>query len=260
MNTTLIPIYDAEQADGPSLNEAVLGIIRGLDQSILHIGLALDQIRKDKLHKDLGYRFMSHYIQDLCETTSKDRSSIYSWLKMGEVYNKHKKDLEKAGFGPRDPSKLLYLERALAKYPKKEVYANLKTMSQRKFAAYARGKETVLKENTLDLTAPGPQTSIRNQYQREIIKDLSNYEIINQGFNAPDWGHTFFYGKKLAAWVNKGLSEKALSVLLPAMRISFNVIDREGYGTVVHLDTLEEYLSFGDYAKRAREEMRRDLR
>jgi len=258
MSSTLISIYNPELKDGASLHGAVINMVCGLDHSILRIGLALVQIRKEKHFKDLGFRFMSHCIQDLCEKTGKDRSSLYSWLKMGETYIKHEKDLKKAGFGPRDPSKLLYLDRALSIHPKKEVFSNFKKMNQRNFADYARGKTQ--QDEALRAENPAPQAPDQAQHQRNTIKNISRFEMINQGFISPDWGHTFFYEKKLAAWVNKGLSDRALSMLLPAMRISFNALDRDGYVTAVHLDNWDEFLTFEPYGIWARNLMRKDMR
>ena len=249
-------------------HNAILNSIKAVDDSILSIGLALVRIKTEKLHRDLGYRFMSAYIQHLIDQSGKDRSSIYKWLQIGEVYLKYKNELEKAGFNGNDsPTKLPYLERALAKNPKDEVFDNIKVMTQREFSAFAKAKagdfakaksnissETVNVQDEISASAAEAGSK-----SAEGGEDISDFEIISNGFTANDLGHTFFYGKKLAAWVNRSLSRNALRILLPAMRMSFNAIDKKGYVVAVHLDNRREYERFRDIAIEAREQMRTTL-
>ena len=57
----------ASEATAPAIAVAIADTIRAVDHSILSIGFALVRIKTEKLHRDLGYRFMSAYIQHLIE-------------------------------------------------------------------------------------------------------------------------------------------------------------------------------------------------
>ena len=82
---------------------------------------------------------MAQYIQQLCDDTKIDRSSVYNWLNIGEAYIKYQNDLEQIGFDDSDgPTKLPFLERALVKNEKHDVFDNIKKMSLRDFKAFSK--------------------------------------------------------------------------------------------------------------------------
>ena len=139
--------------------------------------------------------------------------------------------MKSAGFTGNDsPTKLPYLERALQRNPKDQVFNSIKKMTQREFAEYAKsGKKNVSGNEG---------------------EDLCDCETIT------NWGHSFSYRGKEAARVNKKLPRKILKMLLPAIRLSFNALDKKSYVVAVHLKNYKEYEKFQDIAIAAREKMR----
>jgi hypothetical protein len=70
-----------------------------------------------------------------------ERSGLHNWLYIGEAYLKYRKELEKVGFSDEDgPTKLPYVDRALALYQKGEVFRAVKDMSLRQFINFVRGR------------------------------------------------------------------------------------------------------------------------
>ena len=188
--------------DAAALNENILDTIKAVDNSILSIGLGLVRIKTEKLYRELGFRHMTAYVLYLAEQSQRDRSSIFKWLQIGEIYIKHKTDLESAGFTANDsPTKLPYLERALQGNPKDQVFNRIKKMTQREFAEYAKNKEK--------------------------IKTGNDGEKICDCETITNWGHSFSYRGKEAARVNKKLPRRILKMLLPAIRLSFNALDKK---------------------------------
>ena len=233
-------------ASGPLLNGRILDTIRDIDHSILSIGLDLVKIRDEKLFGDFGFPHMSAYVSFLVEQSKKNRSSIYKWLQIGEIYQKYKLELEKVGFRGNDsPTKLPYLERALAIFPKDEVFANIKTMTQREFASYAK-HGSYAKSGGL---AKGGEEKTFAAEDAALNRD----EISEK---ADNWGHSFFYREIEAARVNKDLPRSIYRMLIPAIRLSFNALDKKSYVVAVHLDNYREYVRFLDVAVEAREQMR----
>ena len=229
----------AAEATASAVLAGILDTIKAIDHSILSIGLGLVKVRDEKLFRDLGFPHMSAYVFFLAEQSQKNRSSIYKWLQIGEIYQKHRTDLEKAGFmGNDSPTKLPYLERALALHPKDEVFTNIKVMTQREFAVFAKGKAvkvTSTEEAALD--------------SRDEISE-----------KADTWGHSFFYRDMEAARVNKDLPRRIYKMLIPAIRLSFNALDKRSYVVAVHLDNYREYQRFSKIAVEAREQMRANMK
>jgi hypothetical protein len=85
---------------------------------------------------------MAKYIESLCDEFQMERSGLHNWLYIGEAFLKYRKDLEKVGFTDQDgPTKLPYVDRALALYQKKDVFRAVKDMSLRQFVSFSRGEE-----------------------------------------------------------------------------------------------------------------------
>ena len=240
--------------DPELLNESILETIKTKENSILSIGLALVKVKTERLYKNLSFKNMTTYVLDLAKKAQKDRSSIFNWLYIGEIYLKYRKDLENAGFSSRDGvTKLPYLERALENNPKKEVYKKITALTQRDFADYARsiiifiddvdkndGENKNIEENALEI----PAENNENYLTEEI----------------DDWGYIFYYKKMKAIRVNKKLGRNVLSMLIFFIKAAFETIEKKKrFGVVVYLENKREFDIFPDYAEKSREEMRLDM-
>ena len=235
--------------DVESLNQGILDIVRGMNQSILSLGLALVKIKKEKLYRELGFKKLRAYLLYLSNESQRTKSSLYNWLQIGEVYQKHRAHLEEIGFTGHDgPTKLLHLERALADNPQEEVFTNLKSMTFREFALYARSDRIIS-------AVPVSDTPIN--FNETTDEDLEETRIECETLTS--WGHSFFYRGKEAARVNKKLPWRILRMLLPAIRLSFNALDKKSYVLAVHLNNYREYTQFKPIAIKAREEMRAEM-
>ena len=71
--------------DPAEIDRGIRDTIKGVRLSILTMGLGLAKMKSESLFKELKFRSMSAYVDRLCEETKMDRSSIYSWLGMGEA-------------------------------------------------------------------------------------------------------------------------------------------------------------------------------
>ena len=239
--TALINLNDAT-----ALNKGILDTIRGMNQSILTLGLALVAVKQGKLYRELGFQKWRAYLLYLSKESKRSRSSIYHWLQIGEIYEKHKAKLETIGFTSHDgPTKLPHLERALAENPEDEVLANLKTMTHREFAQYARSERVI---------SAVPAADIPVLVVEAPDEDLDDTQIECETLTS--WGHSFYYRGKEAARVNKNLPWRILRMLLPAIRLSFNALDKRSYVLAVHLNNYREYTRFKEIAIKAREDMR----
>ena len=235
------------QDDPKRLHQSILETVKIIEYSILYIGLGLVKIKMDKLYKELGFKNMSAYVQHLVEVSQRNRSSIYKWLQIGEIYIKYRGKLEEIGFTSKNsPTKLPYLERALKKKPVKEVYDNIMIMTQREFANFAKTGEyarDTLPNNFQEIT------DITTESVEETVIETS--EITND-----DWGYIFSYRDQTAVKVNKKLGKRALGMLLSSINMALNALNRRGFVVAVHLDNYREYRRFGPIAKEAREKMR----
>jgi len=222
--------------DPEILNRNILDTIETIENSLIYIGLGLVKIKTGKIFKNLGFKNISAYIRYLTEKTGKDRSSVYKWLQIGEIYTKYREELTEAGFNNKDSStKLPYLERALRIKPEKEVYKNIVKMSQREFSDYARGI-IELKDET--------QEEIQG-YTEEIQEDME---------------HTFFYRGKEAVKVNKKQKKVVYDRLVSCVILAFNSLDNKGSVLAVHLKNDRELNIFEGIAKEAREKMRIEMK
>ena len=216
-----------------SLNEGILGTINNSEHSILLLGLGLVKIKKDGLYKDLGFMKMSSYILYLVKTTKKDRSCIYNWLHIGEIYVKYREKLIGTGFTSKDgPTKLTYLERALSKNPQKEVYRNLIGMTHRDFADYAKGIDRSVSE--ID--------------KRSVWEEKED-----------EWGYSFEYNEEEAVRVNKKLGIRELVLIISCVKLAFNSLKKSGYVVALHVNNYKECEKFAKIASKAREKMWKEM-
>ncbi|MCL2092877.1 MAG: hypothetical protein FWH12_01660 [Treponema sp.] len=215
-----------------------------LDNSILNLGLCLVRIRDEKLYLRLGLPHMSAYVMALAEETKKNRSSIYKWLAIGEIFLKYEEKLRSIGFGPlNSPSKLPYLERALARGPEDLVYSYLMEMNQRDFAHYAKTGKTkgpAVLDQKMDELLPEPSS---------LMKEVSGKEEF-----------TIYYQETWAVKVNKALTKNVIKWIRMAIQLAFNALDRKGSVTAVHLDSIRELIRFNVIAAEAREKMQAEMR
>jgi hypothetical protein len=103
--------FSLDYINSDNADEIDLGIretIKGVRLSILAVGIGLAKIKAQGLY-------------------------------IGEAYLKYRKELEKVGFSDEDgPTKLPYVDRALALYQKKEVFRAVKDMSLWQFISFTR--------------------------------------------------------------------------------------------------------------------------
>ena len=210
---------------GLVIDQEIRENIRAIGNSVLTIGCDLAKIKEGKHFLDLGYKNMTAYVEALSSSTKTDRGTIFRWLAVGKAYFKHREELEKIGFDSGDgPTKLRFLDKALALWPREQVFLNLKTMTYLQFAAYAKG--TALEE-------PGDQP---------FWEDL---------------GCVFKHKGRRAVIVNKSLDKKTNDMLLSATRMAFRALERKGKVVAVHLNNRREVRLFKIEARRIREEIRR---
>jgi hypothetical protein len=122
------------------IDRGIRETVKGIRLSILAVGVGLAKIKAQGLYIDLNYHSMAQYLESLCEQTRMDRSSLHNWLYIGEAYLKYRKELERVGFSDEDgPTKLPYVDRAMAIYRKQDVFRAVKDMSLRQFISFSRG-------------------------------------------------------------------------------------------------------------------------
>ena len=241
---SLDSLSDPLPVNGSILNTGILNTIKVVGNSILAIGLDLLKIRDYRLYEGLGHKNMSAYVSYLVKESKKDRSSIYKWLNIGEVYIKYRDKLTEIGFTTKDgPTKLPYLERALKNNHEKEVYDNLMKMKQLEFSKYAR-------------------SIVENISEAGVNSDLNSDENshVNMEEREEKWGYKYFYKGRVAIKLNRKIGKNALRNLRPAIRLGFNILARGTSVCAVHLDSLEELKLYGPIAIKAREELQRGLR
>ena len=225
------PFYDLRSFDflGSSdpavIDHGIRGTIKGIGASILATGLGLAKIKAEKLFSELGFKNITAYIEDLSKTYKYDRGNIFSWLKIGETYIKYRKELDDIGFTEGDsPTKLPFLEKALAIRPKEEVFDNLMIMTSKEFKVYARNK------------------------------------VSDKNKKVPFWemhGNILFIEGRRAVIINTELGERNFKMLAAALRAACRALEKKGYLVAVHLRTLKEQRRFMVIARRGRAKMRK---
>ena len=218
------------------INKGILDTIDSIDQSNLSISLALFKIKSEKLYIKLGFSKMSKYIKNLVEKSNKDRSSIYNWLQIGEMYIKYRKELEKAGYTSKNGlTKLLYLERALEEYPKRDVFNKIISMTQREFANYAR-------------LTPEVNEKIE-KYTRGETKVRRNKK-----------NHRFIYRGIEAAILNRDIGSKAFEWAALALRTIFYALHKNNSVIIVKLKTELEYRKLLPVIKNTRKAIKNEMK
>ena len=134
----------AESDNAAEIDRGIRETIRDIRISVLAMGVGLANMKAKGLYKDLGCKNLTEYIQRLSDETKMDRSNIFSWMRIGEAYIRNKSDLEQIGFTDSDgPTKLSYLNRALEKNDKQEVFDNIKNMSVREFKSFSKAQPVI---------------------------------------------------------------------------------------------------------------------
>jgi len=218
-NTNMLSILGSD--DPIEIDLGLRETIRGVGLSILTIGLGLAKIKSEQLFLELNFRNITSYIEDLAKSTKNDRGNVFNWLKIGETYLKYREELEKISFtGSDGPSKLPYLERALTRGEKKEVFDNLMNMTLRKFKAYAKSCD------------------------EKSVEDAASWEIR---------GNILYIKGQRAIIINRNLGKKTINMLKGAVRIACRALERKSTVVAVHLRTNREANIFKARARRVRE-------
>ena len=192
-----IPLDYAYSNVAAEIDRGIRDTIKGIRLSILAMGIALARMREKVLHRELGFRSITGYIEQLCVENRMERSSMFSWLSIGEVYLRHQSELEEIGFNDSDgPTKLLYMDKALEKTQKEEVFEKIKNMSVREFKAFSRssaGAGIKIKAARRKVTIQGNEVYIGN------TKAITLSSALNKRFYA--------YFKKVILIAGKALEE-----------------------------------------------------
>jgi hypothetical protein len=164
----------ANSDDAMEIDQGIRETIRGVRLSILAMGIGLAKIKARGLYVDLGFRSNAKYLESLCEQTQMDRSSLHNWLYIGEAYLKYRKELERIGFSEEDgPTKLPYVDRALALYQKKDVFRAVKDMSLRQFISFSRGEVPAAPEEST-IRVKGNQVYIGDRLAVTLAEGLDS--------------------------------------------------------------------------------------
>ena len=210
------------------LDRGIRETIIGVQISGLAVGYALVRIRNEKLFKRLGFENFTQYMDDLNDKSSVSRSTLYNWLKAGTIFTEYQADLESIGFSSEDGlTKLLFLERALAKGNKDEIMNKLKILNYQEFTDLAK-----------TIKQPPPE-----------------------GF--PFWeltGNIFMQEGQRAVIINGDLGEYSQKILLGMNTAAFKAIERKGSLLAVQLDSMEEVRIMRRIVRRARRRMRERMR
>ena len=222
--STAVSLEYASSDDPAELDQGIRNTIRGIGLSILTVGLALVRMKAEKHFLGLGYKNLTSYVESLAQESKYDRGTIFTWLKIGETWLKHREDLEKMGYDPAiGATKLAHLDKALSKRPKTEVYDNLLIMSFREFRDYA------------------------GQDAKKKKKKLPFWEIR---------GNILYINGKRAAIVNRNIGARNVEMIIAALEAAAMALERQGYILAVHLDSYEELMRFKAIARRERNRMR----
>jgi hypothetical protein len=152
-----------------------------------------------------------------------ERSGLHNWLYIGETYLKYRKELERIGFSDEDsPTKLPYVDRALAFYQKKDVFKAVKDMSLRKFISFSRGEA---------LSTPEP-SPIR-------VK-----------------GNQVYIGDRLAVTLDEGLDPKTRAYLEGVIVEAGEALEAGEVILPVRLYDMDELRRFERAAERLKKELR----
>jgi hypothetical protein len=164
------------------------------------MGIGLARMKENRLYKDLGFRSITGYIEKLCTECKMERSSVFTWLGIGEAYLKHQTELEKIGFDDRDgPTKLPFIDRALLIKEKDEVFENVKKMSGREFKDFSKSRIEIDAIDKRKVTVRGNKVFIGDKQAITLSEDMNR--------------RTYDYFRKVILIAGKALQEGG--VLLP---------------------------------------------
>lgn len=207
-----IPLDYAESNTAEEIDKGIRDTIAGIRLSILAMGLGLANMKAKGLYNNLGCLNMTQYIRKLCEETKMERSGVFNWLCIGETYLKYRNDLETIGFSDSDgPSKLPYLKRALERNEKQEVFDNIKTMSVREFANFAK---------------------------TQIVTDRPNRRRGRWKMNIR--GNSIYIDGKLAIVVSKKIDPRVSDYVMKVIRVICETVEKEGVILPIRLRNMRE--------------------
>jgi hypothetical protein len=214
---------DYANSDSAAIIDAgIRDTIKGVRMSILAMGLGLAKLKARGLYVDLRYHSMNDYLEDLCDDMQIDKTTVYSWLHIGEAYLKYRKELEKIKFSDEDgPTKLLFVGRALECHEKNVVLRNVKEMSYRQFKEYARGD-----------AAQAPPSKVRVA------------------------GNRLYVGKKLAVTFAEELDPKTVAYLAKITAQAGEALEAGEVLYTTRLYDMEELRRFERRAEKVKKEMR----
>ena len=216
-----------ESDNADEIDRGIRETIKGIRLSILAMGIGLATIKTKYLYKDLGCETITKYIQRLCDETKMDRSSIFRYLCIGEVYLKYKNDLELAGFIDSDgPTKLPYLERALEKNQKQEVFDNIKSMSVREFVNFAKGQ-----------TMTGLPFRKRDRWKINIR------------------GNSVYLDGKLAIILSKKIDPRVSDYFMKVIHVACEAVEKEGLILPVFLRNIRDARRFEPVVEKMKAKM-----
>jgi hypothetical protein len=219
--------FSLDYANSDNAGEIDAGIretIKGVRLSILAVGIGLAKIKALGLYIDLHHHSMAKYIESLCDEFQMERSGLHNWLYIGEAFLKYRKELDKIGFSDADgPTKLSYVDRALALYQKKDVFRAVKDMSLRQFISFSRGEEA---------PAALEESAIR-------VK-----------------GNQVYIGDRLAVTLDEGLDPKTRGYLEEIIVEAGKALEAREVILPVRLYDMDELRRF----KRAAEKLKKELR
>ena len=227
MDNTIIertlPLDYADSDNAAEIDSGIRDTIKGIRLSILAMGLGLAKIKSLGLHADLGFKTMTGYIKRLCNDTQMDRSNIFNWLSIGEAYVKYRDELETIGFNDSDgPTKLYFLDRALLARQKQEVFDNIKDMSVREFASFAKGEPSQPAGDT-------PYVSIR--------------------------GHTVYINGKVAIILSKKPEKRITAYFKKLIQVGCEALEKEEVVLPIRLHSVHDAMRFEPEAERLKIKM-----
>ncbi|MCL2094112.1 MAG: hypothetical protein FWH12_07955 [Treponema sp.] len=262
----LNPEYVASY-DPLELDQGIQDYLKIANNAVLNVSLTLVRIQAEKVYLLYGCRSMNNYIEGLTVRMQVSRSNVYNWLLMGKMYLKHQAELDARGFRQEEgATKLTYLERALKKHPKDEVFDKLMTLSRREFIAYARGtdKDQEGRADLESISAMLADTFANNEINEseeitlENINPHKKQKISNENKDTPwkYYGKTLYYRGRWVLALNLKLPWNILNMVSKAIKVACNALDRKGAVLAVHLNDIEEMQRIKKPIIRLRDEMR----
>ena len=218
---TILRSLDYVNSNDPAeVDKGIRDTIKGIRLSILAMGLGLAKIKSNRLFTCLNFKNMSMYINGLSKDYKLDRSSIVKWLRIGEAYSKYKNELEMIGFCDRDgPTKLPYLERALAVREKQDVFDSIKNMSVRDFKDFSKGE---LKKSAVNMPY-----------------------VMNKG-------NVVYIEGRRAVIINKELEHETAIYIQTIIKVACEALEKEGLIVPVFVQTRKDARRFALAAERVK--------